>query len=799
MSAEQFRRQHFASSRRQRRLRRGAVGHPRPLRFETLEGREMLAFNVMASFDPSVTVAKDRTDIVADVNQSGASVAAWEYAASSTNHDIFLRLYDAAGGALSGTETTIANGANNETDPRVSLAYDGSSVVTYTDTTAGDVYFQRVSSAGATVGSPVSLFLSSGATQSSIDVAVAPSGQFVVAWDELQSPTTGHFVLAQAFNSSGVATTTIALPGSTALAPATKPRVAIAPNGDFVVAWQITTGVMFRRYSATGVPKGAAQTLSIPVESPGDVLEDVDVAMKPDTSFLLGFTRVPITGGVAAEDAEWALMSSAGAVVTHGKAFTTGFGTHSAHVAVDAKGDFVIGYSLAFTTADDDAYFSSFSATGLFVHNYTLAMTAGNQRVTDIAYRSGRVVGGYTNDASSPATVQMFFANQMPSILGRTSSGQWWAGLNNNTGLTNVPIGSWDSSAGWRDVFDVDFDGDGDVDALGRTSTGGWWFGRNDNGILTNIYLGAWNEGAGWSFVQTVDYDNDGDLDVLALNSGGAWVLGRNMSSTSLSFSTVGSWGAPSNFADVHAVDYDGDGDVDVLGRIVTGQWFLGRNNGSGLLINEFVGYWSPSLTYVDVSAVDLNGDGLIDVVGRSTGGAWWVGLNNGSTLVNVYYGAWDPTAGWRDVSAVDLDGDGKVDVVGRTSTGAWWWGRNTGSAFVSVFYGVWDESANWKDVMYADFDQDGDTDVLGRTSGGGWWLGRNNGSNSFVNVPYGFWDGTAGWTSVGNGRFGEQPSTAPTTKNELALAAELSHQTDKPSRFDAAFAEETDWSRYAV
>src|SRR5262249_53926331 len=79
-------------------------------------------------------------------------------------------------------------------------------------------------------------------------------------------------------------------------------------------------------------------------------------------------------------------------------------------------------------------------------------------------------------------------------VIGRTSTGQWWAGANyNGNSFTSQVDGQWNEGLDWRDVLSADFNGDGTTDVAGRTSTGQWWVGLSGAGGLVFTAWASWN------------------------------------------------------------------------------------------------------------------------------------------------------------------------------------------------------------------------------------------------------------------------------------------------------------------
>ena len=118
---------------------------------------------------------------------------------------------------------------------------------------------------------------------------------------------------------------------------------------------------------------------------------------------------------------------------------------------------------------------------------------------------------------------------RQPAIVGRTSTGQWWA-MRPDDAWTPRLIGTWNEAANWRDV-DVLIGGLLQQDAIvGRTSTGHWYRSTFNGTALVSELIGQWDETAGWRNVQTVQFEpeirpREQPNGILGQNAAGAWQL----------------------------------------------------------------------------------------------------------------------------------------------------------------------------------------------------------------------------------------------------------------------------------
>ena len=231
-------------------------------------------------------------------------------------------------------------------------------------------------------------------------------------------------------------------------------------------------------------------------------------------------------------------------------------------------------------------------------------------------------------------------------------------------------------------VYATDVDGDGDFDLIG-TSAGYSdvvWV-ENVDGSGTNwmdhIIDGSFNTAYD---VYGVDVDGDGDIDAVGASFNSDQISWwENVDSTG----TVWNEHVVSNTFNgartVFASDVDGDGDTDVLGAASL-DWAITWWENSDGYGNSWVEHViSSSFNYAfAVHASDIDQDGDIDVLGASYFGddiTVWENTD-GSGLTWYEHTIDDNFDGARDVATADADGDGDPDIFGVAAEAAdisWW------------------------------------------------------------------------------------------------------------------------------
>jgi hypothetical protein len=171
------------------------------------------------------------------------------------NPDVFVRLFSVSA-IPQALPVPINNDADGRQTPSLGMAADGRMVVVYNHrVNSNDVVAQRLDANGAPQGPEIAVHATLTGTQDGGRVAVVPNGRFVVVWAN------GDTIMARLYDAAG-APLTGELPVSQSGVGLSAPAVAVDSGGRFVVVWQRSTQfgdkgvVMARRYDAAGAPQG---------------------------------------------------------------------------------------------------------------------------------------------------------------------------------------------------------------------------------------------------------------------------------------------------------------------------------------------------------------------------------------------------------------------------------------------------------------------------------------------------------------------------------------------------------------
>lgn len=151
--------------------------------------------------------------------------------------------------------------------PSVAVAPDGSSVIAWNswmqDGDLEGVYAQRYDADGTAVGGEFPVNTSTAGSQQNPSVAIDDGGNFVIAWQTQHVYTTTFSIYAQRFDFNGVKQGSEFRVDAFMGADMVNPSVAMAPTGEFVIAFEAQggfdgngAGIYARRYDAGGVGQG---------------------------------------------------------------------------------------------------------------------------------------------------------------------------------------------------------------------------------------------------------------------------------------------------------------------------------------------------------------------------------------------------------------------------------------------------------------------------------------------------------------------------------------------------------------
>ncbi|CAN5274874.1 hypothetical protein BH11PLA2_BH11PLA2_43420 [soil metagenome] len=206
-------------------------------------------------------------------------------------------------------------------------------------------------------------------SQLNADVATDAAGNYVVVW---QGPGTGTGtdIFARLYESNGAPKTsefrvnTLITAGEQLI-----PRVAMAPDGKFVVTWttarpSFSTDVYARRYDARGLAVDAGEFLAHNVNATNDAQSSPDVAIAPNGNFVITWSGQSIaetteTTGIFAQVFDWNVNKLSGEVLVNNQITSV---QQQPTVAMDAAANFAVSWT---DNANADIYVRTFTPFGV--------------------------------------------------------------------------------------------------------------------------------------------------------------------------------------------------------------------------------------------------------------------------------------------------------------------------------------------------------------------------------------------------------------------------------------------------
>ncbi|MCU7842016.1 MAG: DUF4347 domain-containing protein, partial [Candidatus Thiodiazotropha sp. (ex Troendleina suluensis)] len=206
-------------------------------------------------------------------NQGGASVAAdgsgnfivtWSsYTTANNSFDVYARQYNAAGNPLGGEFLVNTTISNHQQHSAVAADDSGNFVVVWEsysqDGSGWGTYAQRFDAAGVAQGSEFIINTTTANEQRTPEIAMAGNGEFVVAWESHSQDGSGWGIYARRFDAAGTAQSGEIQVNTTTADEQDLPGVAMDDSGNFIVTWESydqdaagTYGIYARQFNSAG-------------------------------------------------------------------------------------------------------------------------------------------------------------------------------------------------------------------------------------------------------------------------------------------------------------------------------------------------------------------------------------------------------------------------------------------------------------------------------------------------------------------------------------------------------------------
>ena len=246
-------------------------------------------------FRVNTTVGDDQQRPVAAMDNDGNFVVVWEsYLQDGDSWGVYARRYDASGTALSGEIQVNTPTSEYQRRPTIAMDDAGNFVVVWADgdgTTAGwDIYGQRFDASGNKLGGEFIVNTTVTDGQLRPTAAMDRTGNFVITWQSRGQDADDYAVIGRLYDATGAAVTGEFIVNTTETRRQWRPAVAMAESGDFVIAWesdQTATddwGIFARRYDASGTAIG--NEFQVHTNSTNDQ-QTASIGMAADGEFII--------------------------------------------------------------------------------------------------------------------------------------------------------------------------------------------------------------------------------------------------------------------------------------------------------------------------------------------------------------------------------------------------------------------------------------------------------------------------------------------------------------------------------
>jgi hypothetical protein len=232
---------------------RAARNRKQYLTVDALEGRQLMSLG--AEFPVSVPTPAAQAQSANASSANGSSVVVWTESTPSTSQ-IMGQLLNSQGGKVGAALTIASVPGLNEAQPSVAMDAHGNFVVSWTEflpSGGSDILAQKFNAAGAPVGAVVPVAVGT-FPQTSSSVAMDAQGDFVVSYTRDTNDNDPN-IFAKLYNTNGQLLNVVTVAG--APQDSDLSSVAMSPNGQFDVAWEVqfsrsSVEVMAARYTASG-------------------------------------------------------------------------------------------------------------------------------------------------------------------------------------------------------------------------------------------------------------------------------------------------------------------------------------------------------------------------------------------------------------------------------------------------------------------------------------------------------------------------------------------------------------------
>ncbi|MGQ0618746.1 MAG: Calx-beta domain-containing protein [Panacagrimonas sp.] len=310
---------------------------------------------------------------------------------------VFARRYDAAGTAQGPEFQVNTRTTNRQEEPSVAVDANGDFVIAWECVdpfgtgTGSAIFVKRYDAAGTPKGDEFLVSTGGSSFEGFPSAGSDGNGGFVVAWDRLPGagPSDREFeIYARRFDSAGVALGSDFRVNTETMGQRAFPDVAVAASGDFVVAWVSNgpngsgdgqdgsdSGIYAQRYDATGAPRGTEFLVNSEATAGSQFAPAV--ASDGDGDFLIAWTSADDDIGAEIFAKRYNATGESQGAAFRVNTFTTSTQNFPA-VAMNADGDLVVSW-----TSRQDGGSGDFGTYGVYAQRYEGAGGGGGPPDSD--------------------------------------------------------------------------------------------------------------------------------------------------------------------------------------------------------------------------------------------------------------------------------------------------------------------------------------------------------------------------------------------------------------------------------
>jgi len=290
----------------------------------------------------------DQKNPKVDMNTNGNVVLVWDD--FRTSHEVYFQRLDTLGDTLGGNVLVGVGGS-----PDVAVSEDGSFFIAYNYTYnfSTYIYYQRFSSSGDSIGSPITVSDTADEARGASSIDFDLNNNAVVAWQDSRNG--NEDIYAQMISPEGIPVgVNFKVNDDSGIAVQYRPDVAMSPSGNFLITWYDQRDGDYDIYGQIFDSDGNALGSNFRIDSGGtDNQHCPDAKYLPDGNFIVVWQDFRIPMGIYAQ-----ILDSTGIHVDTNFRVSDNTGYEPA-VEVTLSGAFVVTWGDA--SSDLDIYAQKYS------------------------------------------------------------------------------------------------------------------------------------------------------------------------------------------------------------------------------------------------------------------------------------------------------------------------------------------------------------------------------------------------------------------------------------------------------